>query len=231
MVIEALQSYAQLASGLTKTTREKAVATAKGLLDQAGLGDVAADAGDRVSKLADELLATSKANRQLLTTFVDAEVQKAVGRLGLATSEDIEDLRAEIAALRTVNVAAMAAATAEPVSVPPAGTAAAPATKRPAKRAPAAKQPSTDAPSTDAPAADRPTTDAPAAKRPAKKAPAKKATATRATPAKTTPTKATPSKATGRTTAQKATAKKATAKKAPAKKAPQKAAATSSDAS
>jgi len=231
MVIEALQSYAQLASGLTKTTREKAIATAKGLLEQAGLGDVAADAGDRVSKLADELLATSKANRQLLTQFVDAEVQKAVGRLGLAKSEDIEDLRAEIAALRTVNVAAMAAATAEPVSVPPAGTAAAPATKRPAKRAPAAKQPSTDAPSTDAPAADRPTTDAPAAKRPAKKAPAKKATATRATPAKTTPTKATPSKATGRTTAQKATAKKATAKKAPAKKAPQKAAATSSDAS
>jgi polyhydroxyalkanoate synthesis regulator phasin len=231
MVIEALQSYAQLASGLTKTTREKAIATAKGLLEQAGLGDVAADAGDRVSKLADELLATSKANRQLLTQFVDAEVQKAVGRLGLAKSEDIEDLRAEIAALRTVNVAAMAAATAEPVSVPPAGTAAAPATKRPAKRAPAAKQPSTDAPSTDAPAADRPTTDAPAAKRPAKKAPAKKATATRATPAKTTPTKATPSKATGTTTAQKATAKKATAKKAPAKKAPQKAAATSSDAS
>ena len=87
-----------------------------------------------MDKLADELLATSKANRQLLTQFVDAEVQKAVGRLGLAKSEDIEDLRAEIAALRTVNVAAMAAATAEPVSVPPAGTAAAPATKRPAIR-------------------------------------------------------------------------------------------------
>src|SRR5690349_15202563 len=87
MVIDALQSYAQLASGLTKTTREKAVATAKGLLEQAGLGEVAADAGDRVSKLADELLATSKANRQLLTQFVDAEVQKAVTRLGLAKSE------------------------------------------------------------------------------------------------------------------------------------------------
>ena len=80
MVIEALQSYAQLASGLTKTTREQALATAKGLLDQAGLGEVAADAGDRVSKLADELLATSKANRQALTKFVDAEVTKAVGQ-------------------------------------------------------------------------------------------------------------------------------------------------------
>ena len=216
MVIEALQSYAQLASGLTKTTREKALTTAKGLLDQAGLGDVASDAGDRVTKLADELLATSKANRQLLTQFVDSEVQKAVGRLGLAKSEDIEDLRAEIAALRTVNVAAMAAATAEPVSVPPAGTATAAAEKRPAKETPAAK---------------RPIEEAPAAKRPAKKAPTKKATPTKAAP---TTSKATATKTTAtKTTATKTTAKKAPAKKAPAKKAPAKrtAPAASSDAS
>lgn len=211
MVIEALQSYAQLASGLTKTTREKALATAKGLLDQAGLGDVASDAGDRVTKLADELLATSKANRQLLTTFVDAEVQKAVGRLGLATSEDIEDLRAEIAALRTVNVAAMAAATAEPVSVPPAATPTAPAPKRPAKKAPAASRSakkaavtSTAAEDTSAPVTAAPSPASAPAKRPAKKAPAKKATASKA------PTK--------KATASKAPAKKATVKKAPAKK-------------
>ncbi len=213
MVIEALQSYAQLASGLTKTTREKALATAKGLLEQAGLGDVASDAGDRVTKLADELLATSKANRQLLTTFVDAEVQKAIGRLGLAKSEDIEDLRAEIAALRTVNVAAMAAATAEPVSVPPAGTAAAPAPKRPAKKAPAASRPAKKAASSTA------SDDVSAAKRPAKKAPASKTPASKATASKATASKA---------TASKAPAKKATAKKAPAKKT---AAAASSDGS
>jgi polyhydroxyalkanoate synthesis regulator phasin len=213
MVIEALQSYAQLASGLTKTTREKALTTAKGLLDQAGLGDVASDAGDRVTKLADELLATSKANRQLLTQFVDSEVQKAVGRLGLAKSEDIEELRAEIAALRTVNVAAMAAATAEPVTVPPAGTAAASAPKRPAKKAPAASRPAKKAAATST-----------ASRAPAKEATASKATTSKATASKATAKKATASKATG----SKATAKKTAAKKAPAKKT---AAAGSSDAS
>ncbi len=167
MVIEALQSYAQLASGLTKTTRAKAMATAKGLLDQAGLGDVAADAGDRVGKLADELLATSKANRQLLVSFVDAEVQKAVGRLGLATAEDIEDLRAEIAALRTANIAATVAAastptgTATPTPIP---------TKRPAKKTPAR------AATAQAATAKAATAKGAATKAPAKKAPAKKAT-------------------------------------------------------
>src|SRR5690348_13010167 len=146
MVIEALQSYAQLASGLTKTTREKALATAKGLLTQAGLGDVAADAGDRVSKLADELVATSKANRELLTKFVDAEVKKAVGRLGLAKAEDIEGWRAEIAALRAASAAASpapATTTTPATSTTAAEPATAPAAKRPAKKAPARKAPAT----------------------------------------------------------------------------------------
>ncbi|MFL5334036.1 MAG: polyhydroxyalkanoate synthesis protein PhaF [Geminicoccaceae bacterium] len=100
MVIEALQNYAQLASGLTKTTRAKAVSTAKGLIEQAGLGDVAAETSERVSKLADEIVATSKANRQLLANFVAHEVDKAVTRMGLARTEDIDALRREILELR-----------------------------------------------------------------------------------------------------------------------------------
>ena len=179
MVIEALQSYAQLASGLTKTTREKALATAKGLLDQAGLGDVAADTTDRVSRLADELLAASKANRQALTQFVDAEVTKAVDRLGLAKAEDVEALRAEVATLRTATVAAASSAAAAPTA---ASAPSAPAVKRPAKKAPAKKAPAKKAPAAESAAA----TVTPAATTAAAASPAKKTTAKKTTAKKTT---------------------------------------------
>lgn len=192
MVIEALQSYAQLASGLTKTTREKAMATARGLLDQAGLGDVAADATDRVSKLADELIATSKANRQLLTHFVDVEVAKAVGRLGLAKADELEDLRAEVAALRALatSAAATSSVPGAAADAPGAPSAAAAPTKRPAKRAPAKKTPTArKATAAKKSAAKKSAPAAPAQKRPAKKATAK------TTPAATTPAATTPGEA------------------------------------
>jgi hypothetical protein len=104
MVIEALQNYAQLASGLTKTTRARAVSAAKVLIAQAGLGDVAAETSERVSKLADDIVATSKANRQLLANFVAHEVDKAVARMGLARIEDLDALRRDIVDLRAAQL-------------------------------------------------------------------------------------------------------------------------------
>jgi polyhydroxyalkanoate synthesis regulator phasin len=101
MAIDALQHYVQLANGLTKTTRERALAAARAALSQVGLEDVATDASERVSKLADDIMHASRANRQLLTDFVAHEVDQAVHRLGLVRLEDLEELRAEVARLRS----------------------------------------------------------------------------------------------------------------------------------
>jgi polyhydroxyalkanoate synthesis regulator phasin len=70
------------------------------MFKQAGLEDVAAEASERVTKLAEEIMNASRVNRELLQNFVDAEVDKATGRLGFARAEDVQALRAEVASLR-----------------------------------------------------------------------------------------------------------------------------------
>jgi polyhydroxyalkanoate synthesis regulator phasin len=118
VVAEAVQNYVSMVSGLTRMTREKALGTARSLLAQAGLDEVAADAQERVSKLADEILQTGKANRDLLEKFVAAEVDKAAGRLGFARTDDVEELRHEIASLRHT-VAQLAGRSSEPTAERP----------------------------------------------------------------------------------------------------------------
>ena len=100
MAVDGLQNYIQMMSGMTKATRTKAVEAAKSLLAQTGLNDVASDAGERATKLAEELLAASRANRALLEKLIKAEVDKAGVRLGFVRAEDLDVLRAEIAELR-----------------------------------------------------------------------------------------------------------------------------------
>lgn len=87
---EALQNYVTLVSGLTRGSRE------------------------RFTKLAEEILQASKANRELVENLFVAEVEKAAGRLGFARTEEVQALRDEIADLRASLVAlkAPAAATA-----------------------------------------------------------------------------------------------------------------------
>jgi polyhydroxyalkanoate synthesis regulator phasin len=101
MAVEAVQNYAHLVFGLTKMTRTKATEAAKSLLGQAGLNDVAAHTGERVTKLAEELLTASRANRNVLEKVVRAEVDKAASRLGFVRMQDLEELRAEVADLRS----------------------------------------------------------------------------------------------------------------------------------
>ena len=100
MAVDGLQNYIQMMSGMTKATRTKAVEAAKSLLTQTGLNDVASDAGERVAKLAEELLAASRANRELLEKLIKSEVDRAAARLGFLRAEDLEALRGEIAELR-----------------------------------------------------------------------------------------------------------------------------------
>jgi polyhydroxyalkanoate synthesis regulator phasin len=113
-VTEAFQAYINMVTGVTKTTQAKAAATARALLKQAGLDDVASEASERVTKLAEEIINASRTNRELLQNFVTAEVDKVAARLGFARAEKVEALRDEIVSLRTqLNEATLRAARAE----------------------------------------------------------------------------------------------------------------------
>ncbi|TCC02433.1 phasin family protein [Kribbella soli] len=158
MVMDALRGYVQLANGLTEVTKQKAQAAAKALLQQTG-----ADAlTTRASDLADEIVATSKSNRQLLQAIVSNEVEGAVARLGFVRSEEVAALTRRVKTLETELAEAQAAAPA-PVVDAVVEEAPAPA-KKAAKKAPAKKA----AAKKSAPAKKA------AAKKAAKKAPAKK---------------------------------------------------------
>lgn len=103
-----------MVTGVTKTTQAKAAATARAMLKQAGLEDVATEASERVTKLAEEIMNASRTNRELLQHFVTTEVDKAAARLGFARAEELEALRDEIASLRSeLNEAMLRAAKAE----------------------------------------------------------------------------------------------------------------------
>ncbi len=104
---DALRGYAQLAGGLSDVTRARAMAQAKAMIaaldqwqesnDQARQAkEATAAARSRVQGLADELMASSKANRALLTALVRSEAERAVSRLGLASMDDVDDLRREV---------------------------------------------------------------------------------------------------------------------------------------
>ena len=159
---DAFQSYINMVTGVTKTTQEKASATARALLKQAGLEDVATEASERAAKLAEEIMNASRTNRELIQHYVTAEVDKAAARLGFARADEVQALRDEVASLRAQLDEAQAneargyearAAAAKP----------APAKKAPAKRTSAKKAPAKKAP---------------VKKAAAKKAPTKKAAAT-----------------------------------------------------
>ena len=151
MVLDALRGYVQMASGLTEVNRQRAVAEAKALLAQRGAVEAlvseqargfADDVGRQVQSLADDLMATSKANRQILTTLIRAEVERAVGSLGLATSEELSAVRRRVERLD------------HKVSGTSPATKKAPAKKSASKKAPAKKSAAKKAPA--APSAQTP---------------------------------------------------------------------------
>lgn len=97
MVRDAVRGYLALASGVTEVTAARARAAAKSLVEQ---GEATAG---QVSALADDLLSTSRRNRESLAVLVRHEVEQAVKRLGLAPAGDVEDLTRRVRELeRTV---------------------------------------------------------------------------------------------------------------------------------
>jgi polyhydroxyalkanoate synthesis regulator phasin len=137
-VKDSLKGYLALANGLTEVTRQKATAAAKALVAQ---GEATAG---QVTGLADDLLAQSKSNREALSALVKFEVDKALGRVGLASAEEVTELTARIRSLETQlrDATKPAKATAKATAAAPAkAPAEAPAKKAPAKKAPAKKAP------------------------------------------------------------------------------------------
>ena len=60
-------------------------------------GDIASHVvGKQVQGLADELWATSRANRDLLMGVIRSEIERAMGSMGVATADDVEVLTARL---------------------------------------------------------------------------------------------------------------------------------------
>ena len=163
---DALKGYLALASGLSEVTRQRAVGAAKALVAQ---GEATAG---QVTSLADDLLVQSRSNREAVTALVKYEVDRALGRVGLASNDEVGALTARI---RTLEGSVRELHR----DLPAAGH----GDSSPAKAAPPAKA----ARATAAKAARATTT-------PAKTAPAKTAPA-KTTPAKTAPAKTAPARA------------------------------------
>ncbi|TCC62346.1 polyhydroxyalkanoate synthesis protein PhaF [Kribbella pittospori] len=140
MVLDALRGYVQLASGLTEVTRQRAQAAAKALLQQTGADTLTTGLTSKVSELTDEIVATSKSNRQLLQAIVSNEVEGAVARLGFVRAEEVAGLTRRVQRLEQELAEERAAASAADVAAhapkPQAKNAAA---KKAAKKAAAKK--------------------------------------------------------------------------------------------
>ena len=117
MVFESVRGYVQLASGLSELTRARATEAAHGLLSLQGTGiETGGKLAVQVSALAEELLVAATTNRHNLTALVRSEVDAAVNRLGLVSTEKLAEsqaeaarLRAEVEALRSASSRATAA--------------------------------------------------------------------------------------------------------------------------
>ncbi|MDQ1642008.1 MAG: hypothetical protein QOJ90_1359 [Actinomycetota bacterium] len=184
MVLDGLKAYVQLANGLTDVTRERAVAAARSLVAQgeASMGIVVPESmREQVGSLTEDLIATSRANRDLLVGLVRAEVERSVSLLGLVSA-------AELSA-----AASRAEALGDRVHELERALRAAEASARPAKKATAKKS-----------TAKKTATKKSTAKKTAKKATAKKSTTKKAT-------KKTAAKKATKTAAKKSTAKTSTA--------------------
>ncbi|WP_305789966.1 phasin family protein [Symbioplanes lichenis] len=98
----AWQAYLEMALGLTEVPRKRAQKVAGELLSKGG-----ATAG-QLQGLVGDLVTASASNREALTNLVRYEVDRALGRVGLATAEEVADLTARVKDLERELAAAQA---------------------------------------------------------------------------------------------------------------------------
>lgn len=109
---DALRAYMELALGVTEASRRKAEQVVKKLVGQ-GEARVA-----QVQGAVEELLATSRANREGIAKLVRYEVERAMTAVGLATADEVADLRDRVRELeQQLRQASAKAAAAEATAV------------------------------------------------------------------------------------------------------------------
>ena len=135
MVREALTGYWTLVSGLTEVTVERARAAARAMLAQ---GEATRE---QVTGLAQEITEASRVNREALLKLVRYETERAAGRLGFASTDELTTLQGRVGELER-SIAELREAAETVVPEPAKRAAKAPARKPaepPAKPAKAAK--------------------------------------------------------------------------------------------
>jgi len=110
-----LRGYLQLANGLSEVTKAKAKEIAMELVNQGILlSTKAPDIKGQVQELADDLLSTSRNNREMLLGLVTSEVDRAVSRMGFVREDELAAVRRHVQRLEK-EIAELKAATAKPV--------------------------------------------------------------------------------------------------------------------
>jgi polyhydroxyalkanoate synthesis regulator phasin len=109
---DAWRAYLELVLGVTEVSRKKAREVAKDLLGRGGT-TVA-----QVQLFVDDLVATSRANREGLAKLVRHEVDRAVSAVGLATAEEMAELTSRLGELER-RLAEWRAGGSSPAATPP----------------------------------------------------------------------------------------------------------------
>ena len=105
--IGTLRNYVEMATGLTEATAAKAMEVAGSLVAQGmSLGTKQpADVASSVAQAADDLMAQSKTNRDLLIGLIRSEVDKAIGRISFVREDELAALRARVEKIEAVQLA------------------------------------------------------------------------------------------------------------------------------
>lgn len=102
--LSTVRNYLEMATGLTEATAAKAMEVAGSLIAQGmSLGTKQpADMASSVAQAADDLMAQSKTNRDLLIGLIRSEVDKAIGRVGFVREDELAALRARVQKLESL---------------------------------------------------------------------------------------------------------------------------------
>ncbi len=87
---DAWQAYIDLAMGFTETSRKRATKVVKQMV---GKGNITAG---QLQTMAEELVNTGLANREAMVRLVRFELDRGLGRVGLATADEVSDLTGRV---------------------------------------------------------------------------------------------------------------------------------------
>lgn len=87
---DAWRAYLELALGLTEASRKKATQIIKSLAEQSG------EKVEDLQGMAQELLSQGMANRENVVKLVQFELDKALDKVGLATKDEVADLKSRV---------------------------------------------------------------------------------------------------------------------------------------